>query len=212
MHGAGRLNDVQSRRLMQNPYDLYLADAAAEDEQMLREKREWAEADAKSAKLKDEGNTAFKNEDCKEAYVITDLYGLHVPIEPRTTLSVEQSCDVQDGGKDATDAMEKGDFNRAKALFRRAQGRSFLGDWVEAEEDYAEALALQPRERNIVDGFEELKRLRSLPVDKQAACISEQAKLALLDPFEGEVKRKDASKRCWVTACHSHRWKVDDSA
>lgn len=41
-----------------------------EDEQMMREKREWAEDDAKSAKLKDDGNAAFKDGDFKTAYAI----------------------------------------------------------------------------------------------------------------------------------------------
>lgn len=39
-----------------------------QEEQMMREKREWAERDAKSAKLKEEGNAAFRAGDFKEAY------------------------------------------------------------------------------------------------------------------------------------------------
>ncbi|KAJ7019211.1 hypothetical protein C8F04DRAFT_1197934 [Mycena alexandri] len=208
MYGARRLNDVQSRRPMQSVRPrkiLVVGNASARGKTQHistspRLRKFIARLQAGAPKWPP--YTTIRNEAAYES--IWQML-------QRTNRCSERNAieDVQDGGKDATDAMEKGDFNRAKALFRRAQGRSFLGDWVEAKEDYTEALALQPRERNIVDGFEELKRLRNSPVDKQAACISEQAKLALLDPFEGEVKRKDASKRCWVTACHSHRWKVD---
>lgn len=39
-------------------------------EQMWREKREWAVKDAKSAKLKEEGNKAFREGDFNNAFVI----------------------------------------------------------------------------------------------------------------------------------------------
>ncbi|KAJ7762515.1 hypothetical protein B0H16DRAFT_1718968 [Mycena metata] len=40
------------------------------EEQLLRQKRGWAEKDGKSAKPKEEGNIAFRNGDYTRAYVI----------------------------------------------------------------------------------------------------------------------------------------------
>lgn len=51
-------------------------------EQMAREKREWAEADAKSAKLKLQGNEAFKEGDYKTAFVIYSACMSLSPQEP----------------------------------------------------------------------------------------------------------------------------------
>ncbi|KAJ7031000.1 hypothetical protein C8F04DRAFT_892606, partial [Mycena alexandri] len=132
---------------------------------LLRQKRGWAETNAKSAKLKDKGNVAFRNGDYKRyAIYTTSIYlSTHEPLYSMYTTAVAN----------ATDAMVKGDFKRSKALFRRAQARTFWGDWLEADEDYMKALALQPKKRNIIDGFEELKRLHGLPPDEQVAWIAD---------------------------------------
>ncbi|KAJ7162248.1 TPR-like protein [Mycena filopes] len=195
--GAKIVAEVYNSPEERAAYAQYLLDAAAEreitgetvEEQMLREKREWAERDAKSAKLKEDGNAAFKNEDYKAAYVIYTAcmaMSTHEPLYPLNRAAVALKLKMYATAvRDATEAMERGDFKRPKALFRRAQARSFLGDWVEADEDYTEALALQPGERNIIDGFEELKRLRSLPADQQTAWISGQKEQTLEDVFEG---------------------------
>ncbi|KAJ7762520.1 hypothetical protein B0H16DRAFT_1311797 [Mycena metata] len=166
-------------------------------ESVLRMRREWVEADVKSAKLREEGNTAFRNGDYKAAYVLytacTCLCS-HDPLYFLNRAAVALKLKLyRSAVEDATDALEQGDFNPAKALFRRAQGRSFLGDWVEAEEDYTQALGLQPGDRSILNGVEELKRLRSLSADEQVAWISEQGNLTLPDIFEGgepEFKRR----------------------
>jgi hypothetical protein len=71
---AAIFNDPEQRAA----FEQYERDNAAECERtgeseyelILREKREWAEADAKSAKLKQEGNEAFRNGDYKSAYMI----------------------------------------------------------------------------------------------------------------------------------------------
>jgi tetratricopeptide (TPR) repeat protein len=184
-------------------------------QQIMREKLEWAEADAKSAELKTKGNDAFKNGDYKTAYVIytacMHLSG-HEPLYPLNRAAVALSklsfhlvspnrvLDryinpelklYETAVKDASAAIAKGDFNRAKAHFRRGQARCFLGEWTQAEEDYADALALQPGDRSVVEQVAELKRLRDLPAEDQTAWISAQAPVTLLDIFEaGEVEKQ----------------------
>ncbi|KAJ7681000.1 TPR-like protein [Mycena polygramma] len=165
-----------------------------EDEQILREKREWAEADAKSAKLKDEGNEAFKKGDYKTAYVnytVCMIQSGHEPIYPLNRAAASLKLRMYETAvEDATTALERGDFNRGKALCRRAQARCFLGEWDKADEDYTAAMAVS-NDRNIADGFEELKRLRSLPADDQTAWISAQKNLTSADVFgDGEAKRR----------------------
>lgn len=54
-------------------------------DRMLREKREWAEMDARSRKLKDEGNVAFRKGDFKTAYAIYTVcmeFSVHEPLYP----------------------------------------------------------------------------------------------------------------------------------
>ncbi|KAJ6538776.1 hypothetical protein DFH09DRAFT_1397258 [Mycena vulgaris] len=138
-------------------YEQCLLDSAEERErtretmyeQMMREKREWAAADAKKLNLYE---TAIA---------------------------------------DASAAVEKGDFSRAKAHFRRGQGWCFLGEWVKGEEEYTIASTLQPGDRNILREVEELERLRNLSSDDQAAWLSTHAPATLSDIFEpGEMKRR----------------------
>ncbi|KAJ7933963.1 TPR-like protein [Mycena leptocephala] len=164
-------------------------------QQIMREKLEWAEADAKSAELKTKGNDAFKNGDYKTAYVIytacMHLSG-HEPLYPLNRAAVALKLKLYETAvKDASAAIAKGDFNRAKAHFRRGQARCFLGEWTQAEEDYTDALALLPGDRSVVEQVVELKRLRDLPAEDQTAWISAQAPVTLLDIFEaGEVEKQ----------------------
>lgn len=95
---AAIFNDPEQRAA----FEQYERDNAAECERtgeseyelILREKREWAEADAKSAKLKQEGNEAFRNGDYKTAYVIytvcMHLSG-HEPLYPLNRAAVALS-------------------------------------------------------------------------------------------------------------------------
>ncbi|KAJ7879479.1 TPR-like protein [Mycena olivaceomarginata] len=164
-------------------------------EQVLREKREWAEADARSAELKATGNDAFKRGEYKTAYVLytacMHLSG-HEPLYPLNRAAVALKLKLYDtAAEDASGAIAAGNFNSAKAYFRRGQARYFLGDWAKAEEDYAEALKLQPGDRSVVDQVAELKRLRGLPTEDQAAWIAAQAPLTQVDVFgAGEVRRR----------------------
>ncbi|KAF8143326.1 hypothetical protein K438DRAFT_1993949 [Mycena galopus ATCC 62051] len=164
-------------------------------EQILREKREWAEADAKSAELKIQGNEAFKREDYKTAYVLytacMHLSG-HEPLYPLNRAAVALKLKLYDTAVgDSSAAIAKGDFNLAKAHFRRGQAEYFLGNWTKAEEDYTKALKLQPGDPNVVAQVAELKRLRSLSAEDQAAWISAQNHVTTLGIFEpGELKRR----------------------
>ncbi|KAJ7502503.1 TPR-like protein [Mycena galericulata] len=164
-------------------------------EQMMREKREWAEADAKSAELKVRGNEAFKNGEYKAAYVIYTVciyLSPHEPLYPLNRAAVALKLRLYSmAAEDASSAIDNGDFNRAKAHFRRGQAMLKLGSWDNAGQDYAKALALQPGDRNIVEQVAELERLRGLSPDEQAAWISAQAPATLQDIFEpGELKQQ----------------------
>ncbi|KAJ6591345.1 hypothetical protein B0H10DRAFT_2091473 [Mycena sp. CBHHK59/15] len=164
-------------------------------EQMMREKREWAEADAKSAELKVQGNNAFKSGDYKTAFVFytvcMHLSG-HEPLYPlnraAASLKLKLHANAVD---DASRAIDSGDFNQAKAHFRRGQARCFLGEWDKAEEDYTKSLVLQPGDPNVIKESGELNRLRSLAPSEQAAWIAEQGTLTMQDVFRpGELKRR----------------------
>ncbi|KAJ7348681.1 TPR-like protein [Mycena albidolilacea] len=162
-------------------------------EQMMREKREWAERDAKSAKLKEEGNAAFMAGDFKEAYQLyTACICLsdHEPAYSLNRAAVALKLKLYERAiEDASAAMEKGDFQLGKAYFRRGQAQCFLGEWSKAAQDYEMALKHQPNEANVLRGMEELKRLRGLSAEEQATWVSGQGKKRLnevFDPVEGQ--------------------------
>ncbi|KAJ6507388.1 hypothetical protein C8R47DRAFT_1192087 [Mycena vitilis] len=147
-----------------------------ENEQILREKRE--KGDYKTAYVK---------------YTVCIIQSGHEPISPLNRAAASLKLKMHETAvKDATTALKKGDFNRGKALFRRAHARCFPGEWDKADEDYTAAVAVS-NDRNIADGFEELKRLRSLPADDQKAWISAQENLTSADVFgDLGVKRRVA--------------------
>ncbi|KAJ7282571.1 TPR-like protein [Mycena rebaudengoi] len=165
------------------------------EQQILREKREWAEADAKSAKLKIEANEAFKAGDYKTAFVIytacIQLSG-HEPVYPLNRAAAALKLKLYESAvNDTSMAIEKGDFNTAKAYFRRGQARYFLGEWSNADSDYQNALALSPGDQSVLQAIEALKVLHRLGPDGQAAWLSKQGKLMPKDIFEaGELKRR----------------------
>ncbi|KAJ7678697.1 hypothetical protein B0H17DRAFT_944263 [Mycena rosella] len=165
------------------------------EEQMMREKREWAAADAKSAELEIQGNEAFKNGDYKAAFT---GYTACIQLSPQEPLySLNRAAVVlklrlyETAVQDASDAINKGDFNRAKAHFRRGQANCFLGDWDKAEEDCKKALNLQPGDRSIIKQIAELKRLSGLSSDERTAWIAAQGPAMLRDIFEdGDLNRR----------------------
>ncbi|KAJ7090914.1 TPR-like protein [Mycena belliarum] len=165
------------------------------EQQMLREKREWAVADAKSAELKIQGNDAFKIGDYKAAFAVYTAcihLSSHEPLYSLNRAAVALKLKLYETAvQDASDAIDKGNFHRAKAHFRRGQAKCFLGDWNKAEEDYNQALKLQPGDRSIVEQIAELKRLRGLSTDKQSAWISAHEPAKLSDIFEShDLKRR----------------------
>ncbi|KAJ7678696.1 hypothetical protein B0H17DRAFT_1206624 [Mycena rosella] len=102
-----------------------------ESEQMLQEKREWAEEAAKSAEMKIQGNNAFRNGDYKTAFIIYTACGVLTPHEPlyclnRAAIALKLKL-YETAVKDASDAIERGNFNRVKAHFRRGQALDRYG-------------------------------------------------------------------------------------
>ncbi|KAJ7485038.1 TPR-like protein [Mycena galericulata] len=163
-------------------------------DQLLREKREWAAQDAKSTKLKEVGNAAFKKGDFKTAYIVYSACMRLSPWEPAYPLNraaVALKLKLYERAiEDASTAIKTGDFNRAKAYFRRGRAKCCLGEWDKAEEDYDMALKLQPAESTIIRGVEELKKLRVLSPEEKAIWVSEQGKMTLDGVFKpGEEQR-----------------------
>ncbi|KAJ7762492.1 TPR-like protein [Mycena metata] len=183
-----KLNDPTQREGLLEMVKQIMKEDAAERErtgetpqqQMLREKREWAQADAKSAQLKIKGNEAFRDGDYKGAFIIYSAcmqLSPHEPLYPLNRAAVALKLKMYETAvEDASAALGKGNFNQAKALFRRGQASCFLGEWSKAEKDCEKALTLQPGDRLVVEQIAELKRLRGLPADERDVWVSAQAK------------------------------------
>ncbi|KAJ7467030.1 TPR-like protein [Mycena latifolia] len=151
------LEEILSDPEQKAEYEKIMRDDAEERErtgetrfqQMLREKRE--------------------NGDYKNAFVIYTaciLLTRHEPLYSLNRAAVALKLKLYTTAiNDATLAIDKGDFQRAKAHFRRGQGWCFQGEWDKADEEYTTALILQPGDPNILHEFEELKRLRGLSTD-----------------------------------------------
>ncbi|KAJ6507400.1 hypothetical protein C8R47DRAFT_93036 [Mycena vitilis] len=101
---------------MENFLEMMRQDAAerertgeTQEQQMLREKREWAEQDAKSAQLKIKGNEAFKKGDYKTAYVLYSvcvIQSSHEPLYPLNRAAVALKLKLyKTAAKDASSAI-----------------------------------------------------------------------------------------------------------
>ncbi|KAJ7162228.1 TPR-like protein [Mycena filopes] len=190
-----KLNDpAQSAGLMESLLQMMKEDAAERErtgetaeQQMRREKLEWAAADARSAQLKIKGNEAFQAGNYETAFVIyTACMHLspHEPLYPLNRAAVALKLKMYETAvEDTSAALGKGDFNRPKALFRRGQARCFLGELAKAEEDCAKALSLQPGDRAVVQQISEVKRVRALSTEDRTAWVSAQAKTTHLEVF-----------------------------
>ncbi|KAJ7646573.1 TPR-like protein [Roridomyces roridus] len=166
------------------------------DEQILREKREWAAADKKSAGLKVKGNDAFRNGEYKTAYVIYSTcirLSSHEPLYWLNRAAVALKLKLYTRAvEDVSNAIERGDYNLAKAHFRRGQGHFFLGDWDKAAEEYEKALALQPGDPNVLEQTKELEKVRcDLSEEEKVAWVAAQGAVTVQDIFEpDEVKNR----------------------
>ncbi|KAJ7049949.1 TPR-like protein [Mycena amicta] len=165
-------------------------------EQVIREKREWAEADAKSLQLKEEGNDAFRKGNYKKAFMIyTACMALsgHEPLYPLNRAAVGLKLKLyKTAVEDASRVLDLAhNFNLAKALFRRGQAFHFLGLWNKAEANYSDALKLQPNDSIVIQQVDELKRLRALSPEEQAAWITGQSALKLEEVFPPGTLKKE---------------------
>ncbi|KAF7322142.1 Serine/threonine protein phosphatase 5 [Mycena kentingensis (nom. inval.)] len=163
-------------------------------EQVLREKREWAAADAKSAQLKERGNDAFRAGDYKEAYKIYTACGAlsgHEPLYWLNRAAVALKLQIYETAiQDASNAIED-NYSLAKAHFRRGTAEFFLGRWSDAEADFAQALKHQPGDSSVLAQAAELQRLRGLPEEEQAAWIRAQSCRKPADLFDLAQFKKD---------------------
>ncbi|KAF7305766.1 Serine/threonine protein phosphatase 5 [Mycena chlorophos] len=206
--GTGPMNQKQMQDILSDPAKLNLLlelmkndvprPGETQEEKILREKREWAEADAKSAELKEQGNAAFKDGDYKRALVVyTACMTLspHEPLYPlnRAAVGLRLKLYTTVIG-DASEAIER-EFRMAKAYFRRGQALHSLGEWSKAEADYAQALKLQPKDVLVLQQVNELKRLRALPSQEQtewlATAKSSNVKMEAIlsrEELKGEVE------------------------
>ncbi|KAK7060295.1 hypothetical protein VNI00_001060 [Paramarasmius palmivorus] len=157
---------------------------------MMREKREWAEADAKSAKLKTFGNDAFKKGEYQDAFVIYSACTEYSPQEPLYTLNRAAAALKLKlytvAVDDASYTLER-EYNETKAYFRRGQAYCALGHFKKAREDLQAALTLQPGDGSVIREIETLDRVEKLSQDEKAEWIGQQEGKTLADIFEGKL-------------------------
>ncbi|GLB37991.1 putative response to arachidonic acid [Lyophyllum shimeji] len=132
-------------------------------DQIKREKAEWAAADARAAALKAQGNAAFSQGDFKQAFLVYSACAMLSPHEPvytlnRSAAALKLGC-FEQAEQDAGLVLR---FGTAKAYFRRAQARKFLGNLGGADEDLVEARKLQPGDKCIEEEMNEVRRLKGL--------------------------------------------------
>ncbi|KAF9016762.1 hypothetical protein BDZ89DRAFT_1075319, partial [Hymenopellis radicata] len=162
-------------------------------QQMLREKMEWAAADARSAKIKLEANEAFRKGDYKEAFILYSVCCRESGHEPlyflnRAAAGLKLKLYSQ-AVKDASEPIGMS-FNLPKAFFRRAQGHRFLGNFDAAEADITQALFLEEDDPFLAKEMEELKRLQDLDTEEQEAWISQQEPKTVNEVFgSGEAEK-----------------------
>ncbi|KAF5339252.1 hypothetical protein D9758_013321 [Tetrapyrgos nigripes] len=156
------------------------------EERALREKREWAEADGKAAKLKDDANKAFREGNYKEAFVLYSTCMEISPQEPvyrlnRAAAALKLTM-YETTIKDASSCLED-DYNIPKAYFRRSQARYSLGNLQEARQDLDKARAIQPADPILIREAEILSSLEAKSPEELPAWVAEQGRKSLDDLF-----------------------------
>ncbi|ESK97504.1 serine threonine-protein phosphatase 5 [Moniliophthora roreri MCA 2997] len=158
-------------------------------ERMMREKREWAEADAKSAKLKNFGNEAFKKGDYEDAFVIYTACQELSPQEPLYSLNRAAAALklklFEIAIDDASSALDS-KYNEAKAHFRRGQAYGALGELQKARKDLEAALKFQPEDSSITREMESLARVEELSPGERSAWIDQQGDRDIPNIFGSE--------------------------
>ncbi|KAF8058611.1 TPR-like protein [Lyophyllum atratum] len=154
-------------------------------DQMMREKKEWAALDARSAALKVEGNAAFAQGDYKRAYLVYSACARLSPHEPvyklnRSAAALRLKVFVQ-AEQDADSALEGG--SAAKAYFRRGQARRCVGKIGEAAKDLLTALELQPGDAGIKAELAEVDRLGKLSAAELENWVKEQGATTLQEIY-----------------------------
>ncbi|RDB20603.1 Outer envelope protein 64, chloroplastic [Hypsizygus marmoreus] len=186
---AEKLKDPKHRaefwQMMKNDAEERKRTGETMQQQALREKREWAAQDAKSASLKLEGNAAFSQGDYKRAFVIYSACARLSPQEPvyhlnraATGLKLKAFKQAED---DAAHAILE--YESAKAHFRRAQARRFLGNLEGADEDLRVARELQPGDPSVEAEVAELAKLKKISDKELEQWIGAQEAVAVNDIF-----------------------------
>ncbi|KAJ8091163.1 hypothetical protein PM082_004139 [Marasmius tenuissimus] len=155
-------------------------------ERAMREKREWAEADAKSAKLKDEANAAFRKGDFKDAFLMYSTcmeISQHEPLYRLNRAAAALQLKLYTTAvKDASSCVED-NHNVAKAYFRRSQALRYLGKLEEARRDLEKARSMQPKDATLNREEEILTNIESMSKDDLSAWVSEQGGRSTDDLF-----------------------------
>lgn len=136
------------------------------EQQAMRERREWAEADARSDKLKAVGNKAFKEGEYEKAFIVYCACAYQSAHEPLYRLN-RAAAALKLGlytkvFEDVQEAIDR-EYMVAKAHYRRAQANRALGRWAEAKRDLEVALRLAPGDPNVLSESAELERVVALP-------------------------------------------------
>ena len=155
-------------------------------QQIMREKREWAIQDAQSASLKLEGNAAFSRGDYKEAFIIYSACAQNSGHEPvyglnRAAAALKLKL-FMSAEEDSTHVLELS-APTAKAYFRRGYARRCLGRLDEAAEDFLSAGCLQPGDPSVEVEVGEVARLKKLTEAELKSWVAEQGALGVEDVF-----------------------------
>ncbi|KZV92724.1 hypothetical protein EXIGLDRAFT_836241 [Exidia glandulosa HHB12029] len=162
-------------------------------EKIWRERSQWARDDARSAKLKEIGNAAFKQGDYKKAFVVysacisrtphLEVYSLN---RAAAGLKLRLYTRVLLDAKRVVDDPRPSQASIAKAYFRAGQAGRALGNWDFAEGAFGEARNLAPGDASVLAEITELERIRVLPDDERTAWVEAQEPRNLEDVFGGE--------------------------
>ncbi|VDB95579.1 unnamed protein product [Peniophora sp. CBMAI 1063] len=166
------------------------------EERVMREKREFAQDDAVSERLKLKGNEAMRLGDVKLAFTYYKSCTLKSAHEPVYWLNLSAAClklkMYEWAGKTAHAAIDRDGSKPGppKALFRRALARRFLSHLPEAEKDIQDALAQLPQDAAIQKERDEIHALQAKSPEELQQWLQDNPNQTLKDVFgvENEVE------------------------